>query len=241
MRGDGAPPEVDINLRVDALERRDHAAAGFPDKGLLARLRDASSEWRRRLGVDNPSVEAADDTGSLLAMAYPDRVAQQRGAPGRYLLRNGRGASIDPRDPMARQPWIVAAAVEDAGADARITLAASFDPSDFDNTARAQCVTATVTAWDGQQGAVRTRRRTTLGALVLADVAVPNADPSAVQAELIKVIRDVGLPVLPWAGPADRVRSRILLPRRSLPAGRMYPTTRSLPPWLNGSVRDFMT
>ncbi len=210
MRGDGGPPEVDIGLRVDALEPRDHAAAGFPDKGLLARLRDASSEWRRRLGVGNPSVDAADDTGSLLAMAYPDRVAQQRGAPGRYLLRNGRGASIDPRDPMARQPWIVAAGVEDAGADARITLAASFDPADFDTNARAQCVTATVTAWDGQQGAVRTRRRITLGALVLTDVAVPNADPSAVQAELIKAIRDLGLPALPWAGPAERARSRIL-------------------------------
>jgi hypothetical protein len=36
-------------------------------------------------------------TGVLLAFAYPDRIGRQRGGRGRFLLRNGRGASIDPR------------------------------------------------------------------------------------------------------------------------------------------------
>ncbi len=209
MRGDGGPPHVDLSLRVDVIERGQHGAAGFPDRGLIARLRDAAREWRRRLGVGNPSVDAADDTGLLLAMAYPDRVAQQRGAPGRFLLRNGRGASIDPADPMARQPWIVAAGVEDAGADARITLAASLDPTSLDACIRAQGETATTTSWDAELGAVRTRRRTTLGALVLADVVVPSGDPAAVQSALIRAVSDVGVATLRWDGPAGRVRSRI--------------------------------
>ena len=29
----------------------------------------------------------------MLALAYPERVARQRGGPGRFLLRNGRGAT----------------------------------------------------------------------------------------------------------------------------------------------------
>ncbi len=209
MRGDGGPPQVDLSLRVDAVERGQHGAAGFPDKVLIARLRDTAREWRRRLGVGNPLVDAADDTGSLLAMAYPDRVAQQRGAPGRFLLRNGRGASIDPSDPMARQPWIVAAGVDDAGADARITLAASLDPPSLDGCIRAQAETVTTTSWDAELGAVRTRRRTTLGALVLADVVVPSSDPLAVQSALINAIGQLGVATLPWDGSAGRIRSRI--------------------------------
>ncbi|MEO5826267.1 MAG: ATP-dependent helicase HrpB [Gemmatimonadales bacterium] len=209
MRGDGGPPEVDLSLRVEVLERRDFASSSFGDEGLLARLRDAAREWRRRLGVGNPTVGSAADIGSLLAMAYPDRVAQQRGGPGRFLLRNGRGASIDPRDPMARQPWIVAAGVEDAGVDARITLAASLDPASLDACIRAQGETVTTTSWDAEQGAVRTRRRTTLGALVLSDVVVPSSDPAAVQSALVGAINDLGVATLPWEGPAGRVRSRI--------------------------------
>ncbi len=209
MRGADGPPQVDLSLRVDAIERGNHGVAEFPDRALMARLRDAAGEWRRRLGVGNPSVESAEDTGSLLAMAYPDRVAQQRGAPGRFLLRNGRGVAIDARDPMAREPWIVVAGVEDAGANARVTLAAPLSPAAVAATVAAQGETVTTTAWDADVGAVRTRRRTTLGALVLTDVVVPNPDSGAVKSALVAAIRERGVGSLPWDGPAERVRSRI--------------------------------
>ena len=42
------------------------------------------------------SVGKAPSVGSLLALAYPERIARNRGAGGAFLLANGRGANIDP-------------------------------------------------------------------------------------------------------------------------------------------------
>ena len=48
--------------------------------------------------------------GALLALAYPDRVAKNRGGgQGGFLLANGRGAMLDPALSLAREPFIVAA------------------------------------------------------------------------------------------------------------------------------------
>ena len=48
--------------------------------------------------------------GSLLALAYPERIAKNRGgAAGAFVLANGRGAQVDPASPLAREPYLAVA------------------------------------------------------------------------------------------------------------------------------------
>ena len=62
--------------------------------------------------------------GALLALAYPDRIAKNRGAGGAFLLANGRGANVDPASPLAREPFLAVAEITGTAAQGRIVLAA---------------------------------------------------------------------------------------------------------------------
>src|SRR5262249_49216269 len=63
--------------------------------------------------------------GSLLALAYPDRVAKNRGGGGgTFLLANGRGGAVDPAFALEREPFLVVAELTGAAAAGRIVLAA---------------------------------------------------------------------------------------------------------------------
>ena len=64
--------------------------------------------------------------GSLLALAYPDRIAKNRGGGnGAFLLANGRGGIVDPSSALAREPFLVVAELTGAAAASRIVLAAA--------------------------------------------------------------------------------------------------------------------
>ena len=72
-------------------------AAGA-DRGALSRIRRAAGQYRRRLRAPDA---AAGDPGTLLAAAFPDRIAQRRGEPGSFRLSGGGGAKLPRTDPLA--------------------------------------------------------------------------------------------------------------------------------------------
>ena len=91
--------DVDLAHRVDALHReRSQRArdalmvakrwAGLAE-GTLSPLMEERGASSRELKKPELSV------GSLLALAYPDRIAKNRGAGGAFLLANGRGANVE--------------------------------------------------------------------------------------------------------------------------------------------------
>ena len=61
----------------------------------------------------------------------PDRIAKARGAPGQFLLANGRGAKLDTTDALAKAPYLVVAELQGAAAATRILLAARADEEEI--------------------------------------------------------------------------------------------------------------
>ena len=59
----------------------------------------------------------------MLAFAFPDRVARNRGN-GSFVLANGRGAAVDQASALARAPYIAVAELTGTAANGRILLAA---------------------------------------------------------------------------------------------------------------------
>lgn len=216
LRREDGPAEADLRLRLEALAEarrtgrpprtwRGHAVH---EGGCGRALREAA-HWRKALGVriEAGDVEAA---GMLLALAFPDRLGRKRpGGAGRFLLRNGRGATLPDSEPLAYEEWIVAAELNDIGREGRILLAAPLRAAELEAVFGDQIEREESVAWDPKARAVRARHRERIGAIVVRDAAAEAPDPDAVLAALLAGIRAEGLGLLPWTPEAERLRSRI--------------------------------
>jgi len=181
----------------------------------FARDRSSRSNEARRLAARWAALGgAADredtdgDPGLVLAAAYPDRIAQGRGAPGTFRLAGGRGARMDETERLARARFLVVADLTGGGPDARIRLAAELG-EDATPQAFADRITAETTlAFDPAARAVRARARRRLGALVLSDAAVPITDRDAASAVLAAGLAGFGPGALPWSREQKSLRAR---------------------------------
>jgi ATP-dependent helicase HrpB len=197
----GAP--ADIGLRLAAL----HGHPGDADRGTLHRIRQGAAQYRARLAT---RAAPDGDPGSLLAAAFPDRLAQSRGEAGSFRLSGGGGAKLPPADPLARAKLLVAAGLEQK-ASARITLAAALDPEALPASLAARVTTQIESGFDEATGAVFSRRRRRFGALILSDKLEP-ADPAATAATLARVL--LSPPArLPWTDEARNLQARAALLR----------------------------
>jgi ATP-dependent helicase HrpB len=230
LRADGpTPPDADVRLRLELLRESDRRAGAMVaqghrvDRESLRRVRTTAGLWRRQLGPANGPAESAegdvDLAGGLLALAYPDRIAQQRaGQPGRFLLRNGRGAAFAEPQPLSAAPYIVAAELDGRERESRIFLAAPVALDELEAQLADQIVEQTVVLWEGEAGGVRALRRECLGALVLREAPLRDPDPELVADALLDGVAAEGIAALPWSGAARRLQERIVFARRLDPA-----------------------
>jgi ATP-dependent helicase HrpB len=151
----------------------------------------------------------------LLALAYPDRIAQRRpGGLGQFRLSNGRGAALPPSDALASADYLAVAELDGDRREARIFLAAPLTRAEIEEGFADRLERRDVVEWEPREGAVLARRQLRLGELVLRDEALPDPPPAAVAAALIGAIRAGGLAVLPWRKEAAQLRARIMFLRR---------------------------
>ena len=145
----------------------------------------------------------------MLALAYPDRIAQQRGGRGRYRLAGGGGAYLNEADPLAAGEFLVAAEMEGDAREGRIYLAAPLTAADIEKLFPQGIADVTVTEWDARAEAVAARQQRRFGALVLADRPHGKPDDEAVAAAMALGIRQMGLACLPWTDDIQAWRQRI--------------------------------
>src|SRR5579871_5830105 len=90
---------VDLDVRLDQFRR---------DRSQRAQsARDMARRWASQVTAENPPSAGASElsTGIMLAFAFPDRVARNRGN-GSFVLANGRGAAVEQTSSLARAPYI---------------------------------------------------------------------------------------------------------------------------------------
>jgi ATP-dependent helicase HrpB len=95
---------------------REHLAGATVNRAGCERVRRASEQWRRQLQLGAPSGDGTEHTGTLLAFAYPDRIAQRiAGSEGRYRLANGRGAAFHTVEGLSQEEYLVVAQLDGTG------------------------------------------------------------------------------------------------------------------------------
>jgi len=221
FRGTAGPIDADLALRVDALRRDDGFVAPAEaqlDRDAIRRARADAERLARHLEVRLRPPAPADSLGVLVALAYPDRVAQRRaGTRSRFVLRNGRGAELLGAQALSEHAYIATAELDDQRPESRIFLAAAITLDEVRETFAGQITTDDVVEFDEQSSSIVARRRERLGAIVLRDVDLNAPDAAAVRRALIDVLRRRGVGSLPWSDAARRLRERIAFAARHEP------------------------
>ena len=214
-RTPGQAPAVDIELRLAAL--RSGRAGGDVDRAAFDAVQHLARRLQKGLQRSLPAATGAPQScGVLLALAFPDRIAQRR-ARGSYRLAGGRGATLDVADALAGAEFLVVAELDDVGDNARIRLAASIERSEIEAVCAPLIETAEEARFDVASGAVQARRVQRLGALVLADDPVPQPSAAAIAGALLEAVTRRGVAALPWSDADRQLRARVALMHRLEP------------------------
>lgn len=194
-RGLGGPA-TDLETRLARFEAERGARADAARR-LAARWAEAAAR------LQPPTGSPPLDLAGLVATAFPERVARRRASAGAagaevtYRLANGRGARLDPADPLAAHEWLAVADAGGAGADARIRLAAAFTESGLAAFLAGRTEVSEAVEPDPASGRVALIVTERFGLLEVARTRSP-APPEAVADALLAEARASGIEHLPW-------------------------------------------
>jgi ATP-dependent helicase HrpB len=206
----------DLRIRLDLIHGQ-HDSIGLPvNRATVERVKRTAQLWRRQFSA--PSVKKNDyghdrsqAVGVLLAMAYPDRIAQrQTGEDARYRLVNGRGAQFTGPNPLTAEPFLVVADLDGSTPWARINLAAPITREEIESLYRDQLVVEESVIWDKVSGAVRASRRQKLGAVVITSEAISEPDQVHILKAILHGIHQAGLESLSFTNELQKWRARVM-------------------------------
>ena len=207
LGGDG----VDLDHRLDQF-RRDRSPRASSARGLAQR-------WASQVAADAkplpaPQAETTLSSGVMLAFAFPDRIARNRGN-GSFVLANGRGAAVEQTASLARAPYIAVAELTGTAAQGRILLAAPIAQEEIERRFADQIANTEEILFDRGAMALRARRKRSLHAITLSEAPIA-LQPSAETAKIFAAgLIAAGLDKLPWSKSLKQWRDRIMFLRKA--------------------------
>ncbi|MET1028586.1 MAG: ATP-dependent helicase HrpB [Dongiaceae bacterium] len=242
--------EADLRDRLDLLQERGRQAA-MVDRGVLERIRQSGKDWRRQLGLGAAAEAPRDAAGAVLALAYPDRLAQKRGRTPdgmeSFRLSNGRGAVLAASDPLSNASFLAIGALDGDKRAARIFLAAPITLDEIEADFTEAITDETIVAWNGRSEIVEAKKLRRLWSLVLEEKPIARPPRELLAQAMLEGVRQMGLGALPWTPELETLRARVALlrslndPRQSWPdlsdAALLEKLEDWLLPYLDGKMR----
>lgn len=180
-----------------------------------ASARDLARRWASQVAASEKAGQQEDlSTGLMLAYAFPDRVARNRGN-GSFVLANGRGAAVEQTSSLARAPYIAIGEMTGTAASGRILLAAQIAEDDIERHFAEHIDTTDEISFDRGAMALRARRKRVLHAITLSEATLavsPSEDTARIFADGLIA---AGLDRLPWSKAAKQWRDRVMFLRKA--------------------------
>jgi len=201
-----AARETDFGARLSLLDQ--HPLPRDINGGIIARVRKQRRAYRQQLKPLTTSATLS--AGAICALAYPDRIARQRGNGSlSYKLSGGGAATFFSPNALSTEPWLVVTELDGREREAHIFSAVAVSRNELETLFREQLLHQERLLWDRQQRAVVSERVTLLGELIL------HREPAEVSSEeeatqlLLQAIQDHGLDCLPWSPAASSYLQRL--------------------------------
>jgi ATP-dependent helicase HrpB len=201
------PPGDDIDV-MRILERRPRRDGAGAD----GRWWRSARQWARaaECGLD---VESLDALPTLLARAYPDRIAR-RLAPGRFKLASGGQAHLRLDQPLAHAEWLVTLELDGDPSGAGVFHAVAISRSDLEGAFPRTRTWRESIEWDATTGRLVGESVRGIGELVIERRALVRLPADMVRHALLNAVRERGS--LEWSERDLQVRGRLRLVRRVL-------------------------
>lgn len=213
--------DTDIALRISILRSQRRKS----NLGRWNRIAQIAQEYRRMLRIkeDNGEIDA-EEVGSLIAQAYPERIARAVDNIGNFRMANGNTVFIDKSDAMSAQEWIAIASLNsascnesasgksvsgksasgnDAGGKGKVFLCAPVAVRDLPFTEVENI------SWDSKAGMVKMQMEQRIGKLVIDSKPIQNADKQLIIDIICTAARKDGLSMFDWNESVQRLQRRV--------------------------------
>ena len=220
LAADLAATLVERGLGGDSLDLSERVERFGRDRSKRAQdARRLANGWaqqaRRFANVPEDKTASSLDSGRLIALAYPDRIAKARGKPGEFIMANGRAGYVEAHDHLARQDWLAVAEISGRAASARILAAAPLTLAEIGQVQPEALLWQDDLQFDKASAALRARRLRRLGAIIIAEqnLAVPSTQAAA--NILANGIASLGIKRLAWTKAQKQWRDRVMFLRQA--------------------------
>ncbi|OGR02611.1 MAG: hypothetical protein A2511_05250 [Deltaproteobacteria bacterium RIFOXYD12_FULL_50_9] len=208
------PTDIEIRLKaLYAFRRHDSIALKelSADPAACAKVDRASRQFRQLFEHKYQKSGSTTGYAHLLALAFPERVAQLRPTSrNRYLLASGRGARLPEEDGLCASPYLIAPELDAGNIEGRIFLAAWFDSESLRQACAQLISTVQSIFWDKETETVITRQEERFLKLTLSSTPLRLPDHEAVRQAMLDGIRLLGIAALPWTREALEFKARVL-------------------------------
>jgi ATP-dependent helicase HrpB len=177
--GDSRDRDPDLRHRIEIIDaaRRKKSAPKPPGLNVNQQAVERIAHEADRIVRLTPRTRGESvGAPALLATAYPDRVGAARaGQRGRFILRAGVEAQVDPASSLAGEEFIVAPELDGKRPVSRVYLAMPVGREDVERLFADQMEVERTVQWNATSESVISRERRRLGAIVLDEREVPAA------------------------------------------------------------------
>lgn len=136
---------------------------------------------------------------AVACLAFPDRIAQQRGQHGQFLLANGHGAVIADDQPLAGSDYVIALDVmRSQQQSSQVFSALELDITALQQTFGQLFSSRERVDWDDKAGRLVAEKQLRLGQLVIEREVLPAPPPEKMTQALLNYVARKGLSVLQW-------------------------------------------
>jgi ATP-dependent helicase HrpB len=205
--------------RLSGAAAEPHHSAAAESRHSASAVRGAAAEPRRGTTAEPHHSAAAvqgaaagpfdpGSVGSLLAAAFPDRLAQRteyRGGDASFRIAAGR--SLRASGSLAQAAWIVALDADAGTSEGRIYSGAPLDETEALAVLKLRGSESLETEWRGLEP--KLTRVSRAGVIVLGKRPAPKPSQAELASLLAERIRAEGLGILPWDGGAAGLLARL--------------------------------
>ena len=167
-------------------------------------------------------LRSISSAGAALALAYPDRVAKNRGN-GTFRMVCGRGAFLPDDDPLAKEPYIVCCELDDRTGDAKVFLGCPISENEILALFGDEVVEEPYCEWDRRNERVKSVVRRRIGEMTLSErpSLLPDVQCHS-SAAMLDGIRIKGVENLPcWGKESVQLKARMNFLHRAI--GQSWP------------------
>jgi ATP-dependent helicase HrpB len=193
--------DPDLSHRISEF-RRDRSRRGEDARNLAKRWAESAGGKMREASP----VHA----GSLLALAYPDRIAKVRAERGgAFLLANGRGAKVELTSSLSREEYLAVAEIAGAAQEGRVLLAAKIGEAEIAFRFANKIAQTEESVFDIKSRAVRCRAARKYMSLVLSERPLKVQANDETAKALAQGIASLGIDALSFSPAAGRWLERV--------------------------------